>query len=192
MPNATELCSTTDIKTLLGITSSSQDTLIALVKANVEAWVKNYCGRDFLATDYVEYYDGDDSNQLRLLQRPVNTITEIKCDPARLFVDASIIPTTDFIADAQTLRLGFVKLLTYKFLRGAKSTKVTYNAGYTTIPADLGYAVGLVVAKQFKVADKKLFAETSQTVGGMTITLSIDTYPKDAMKVIESYRRMDF
>lgn len=192
MPNATELCPIATVKTLLGISTTQQDALLTIIKAQVEAWVMNYCGRDFIVQDYVEYYDGDDYNSLRLRQRPINSVAEINSDPARIFAAASIIPTSDFIADAQTLRLGFVQLLTYKFLRGAKSTKVTYNAGYATIPADLSFAVAQIVAKQFKVIDKKLFAETTQTTGSMTVTLSIDTYPKDAMNVISSYRRIDF
>lgn len=192
MPDATELSATADIKTMLGLTTSGQDSLIAIIKANVEAWAKNYCGRDFLVSSYTEYHDGDGSAILRVRQRPITTVTSIYSDPARLFEAASLIPASDLIGDAESLRLGFVELLTYKYLRGAKSTKIAYSAGYSTIPTDLSMAVKLIVCKQYKVIDKKMFAERTQQVGDMTLTLSTDEFPKDAMTILESYRRMSF
>lgn len=192
MPDATELCSLTNIKTMLGLTTSAEETLLGLIKAAAEAWAKNYCGRDFLVTSYTEYYDGDHSNMLRTNQRPIVSVTSIYSDPARLFESASLIPASDLVGDAVSYRLGYVELLTYKYLRGLKSTKIVYSAGYSTVPTDLAMAVMLIICKQYKVISKKMFAETSQTAGDMTVTLSPDAFPQDAMKVIESYRRMDF
>ena len=48
----------------------------------------------------------------------------------------------------------------------------------------------LITAKQFKVAEKKLFAEGSQRVGDITVVLSPDDFPKDAMKILDAYRRV--
>ena len=192
MPDATELSALADIKTMLGISDTSQDALLTIVKDSVEAYVKTYCGRDFLVTSYTEYYDGDDCNVLRTYQRPIVSITSVSSDPARLFEAASLIPADDIIGDSKSLRLGFIELLTYRFLAGLKSTKVVYSAGYSTIPTDLSMAVKLIVCKQFKVISKKMFAEQVQSVGDMTITLSVDAFPKDAMKIVESYRRLDF
>ena len=192
MPDATELASITDIKTMLVISDTSQDALLTLIKDSVEAYVKTYCGRDFLVTAYTEYYDGDDTNLLRTNQRPITAVTSVYSDPARLFPAASLIPSDDIIGDAKSLRLGFIELLTYRFLAGLKSTKVVYSAGYSTVPTDLSMAVKLVVCKQFKVIKKGMFAEQVQSVGDMQITLSVDAFPKDAMKIIESYRRLDF
>lgn len=194
MPNATELAALADIKTMLGISDTTQDAVLTLIKASVEAWVKNYCGRDFLipGTPYTEYQDGDGTNVVRLDQRPIVSITSVNSDPARLFEAASAIPSADIISDPKGQRLGFVELLTYRLLKGIKSTKIVYSAGYATIPDDLSMAVKLIVCKQFKVVSKKMFAETSQSSGNLTITLSVDAWPKDAMQIIGSYRRMDF
>ena len=192
MPDATELSATADIKTMLGITTSGQDSLLAIIKSNVETWAKNYCGRDFLVTSYTEYYDGDHTNVLRTNQRPIVSVTTIHSDPARVFGDATLIPASDIIGDAVSYRLGYVELLTYRFLAGLKSTKIVYSAGYSTVPTDLSMAVKLIVCKQFKVIDKKMFAERSQQVGDLTINLSPDEFPKDAMQILHSYRRIDF
>lgn len=190
MPDATELTTTANLKTLLGISSTSQDSLLALIKASVEQFAKTYTGRDLLVTAYTEYYDGDDGAILRVNQHPIVSVTSIHTDPARDFEAASLVPSDDIIGDARSYALGFIELLTYRFLRGMKSVKVVYSAGYATVPADLSQAVMLIVAKQFKVAEKKMFAEGSYQVGNMTVTLSPDAFPKDAMKVLDSYRRV--
>lgn len=192
MPDATELCSTTDLKVLLGISTASQDALLALVKAGVEQFAKTYTGRDLLvpSTPYTEYYDGDGGSDLRLDQHPIVSVTTIHIDNSRLFADAALVPASDIIGDAKSYLRGFVELLTYRFTRGAKNIKVVYSAGYSVVPLDLSMAVKQIVAKQFKVAEKKMFAEGSYQVGDTTITLSPDAYPKDALKVLDAYRRV--
>jgi len=193
MPDATELTTTADLKVMLGIgAGTSSDALLALVKAQVEAWAKTFTGRDLLVDTYTEYQDGSGSNQLRTLQRPVISVTSIHSDPARLFDAASLIPASDIIGDARSYALGYVELLTYKYLKGLKSTKIVYTAGYPTIPADLAGAVRSIIAKQFKVASKQLYGEVSHQVGDMNINMSVDTFPKDALQVLNGYRRMDF
>lgn len=192
MPDATELCTRADIKTMLGLSTSNQDALLDIIKASVEQYIKTYCGRDFLVASYTEYYDGDGMNVLRTNQRPIISITSIHSDASRLFEAASLIPASDIIGDAKSLRLGFVELLTYQFIKGLKSTKIVYSAGYSVIPTDISMAAKLIVCKQYKVIDKKMFAEKSQGVGDMTITLAIDEFPKDAMRIVEAYRRLDF
>jgi len=189
MPDATELFSTTQLKTMLNITGSSQDALITLVKASVEQFVKTYCGRDLLVASYTEFHDGDDGNLVRTIQRPIVSITSIHSDPARLFGDAALIPSSDIVDDSEGQRLGFIELLTYKFLKGVKSTKIVYSAGYSTVPGDLSYAALLIAAKQFHIASKQMFAENSREVGDLRITLSVDTFPRDAMEVIDRYKR---
>lgn len=190
MPDATELFALADLKTILAITSTGEDARLTLIKDAVEAWAKRYCGRDFLVTTYTEYQDGDDSQSVRLDQRPIISITSINSDPARLFTDASLIPSSDFILDPKAQRLGFIELLTYKFLRGFKSTKIVYQAGYSVIPTDLSMALKMIAAKQFKIISKQMFAERSQQIGDLTITLSPDEFPKDALATVRSFRRM--
>lgn len=192
MPDATELATLADIKTLLGLTTSNEEALLTIVKNNVEAWVKTFCGRDFIVATFTEYHDGDGSSMVRVDQRPILSITSIHSDPALLFEDASLIPSTDYVTDPRGRELGFIELNQYKFLKGRKATKVVYSAGYSTIPYDLSMAVKLIVCKQYKVISKKMFAEQTQQAGDMVVTLTPDTFPKDAMDILKAYRRMAF
>src|ERR1051326_531373 len=191
MADATELATRADIKTMLGIDDTSQDTLIDLVKANVEQFVKVRTGRDLLvpSSNYVEYYDGDGGNVLRLRQRPIVSVASIYSDPARIFSEATLIPASDLIGDAESLRLGFVELLTYRFLKGLKSTKITYSAGYSVVPTDLSMPVKLIACKQFNVLSKKMFAEKTQSPEHKAISSDVDAFLKNALATVHSYRR---
>lgn len=191
MPNATELCSLAALKAYLQITGAAQDSILQSLKDSVEALVKTYCGRDFLVASYTEYYDGDDGSVLRVSQRPITAITSIHSDPARAYAAGSLIPSTDYLTDdALEWNAGLITLKDYRFLKGKKSTKVVYSAGYATIPADLSHAVKLIAAKEFKVQDKRLAGTLSQQVGDMTMSLEIEAFPKNALEILNRYRRI--
>lgn len=192
MPDATELCTLADCKTLLALTTSNEEALLTIIKNNVEAWVKTFCGRDFIVTAYTEYHDGDGSAQLRVDQRPIVSISSIYSDPALLYEAASLIPSTDYVTDPRGRTLGYVELNQYRFLKGRKATKISYSAGYSTIPYDLSMAVKLIVCKQYKVISKKMFAEQTQQAGDMVVTLTPDSFPKDAMEILRGFRRVSF
>ena len=191
MPDATELCSVSDLKAYLQISGATSDSILAAIKASVEAFVKSYCGRDFLAADYTEYYDGDDGIVLRVDQRPIISIASIYSDPARLWAAGTLIPASDYNAlDLRDMNAGLITLSGYRFIRGRKATKITYHAGYSTIPADLAHAVKLISAKEYKIQDKRLTGTLSQQVGDMTITMEVEAIPKNALEILNRYRRM--
>lgn len=188
MPDASELVSLANLKVFLAITGSGKDTILQAIKDAVEPWVKRYCDRDFLVTSYVEYYDGNDAGRLRLRQRPITAITSIYADPARLWSSNTLIPASDIIIDSPNDVEGIVELYVYRFLMGRKAIKVTYTAGYSTIPGDLQHAVKLICAKQFKVIDKGLIGQTTQTIGDLTITFDQAAIPKDAMDILQRFK----
>ena len=191
MPDATELCSSADLKAYLQITGSTKDSILASIKASVEAFVKQYTGRPLLVASYTEYYDGDGGSVLRVANRPITAITSIYSDPSRLYAASSLIPSTDYATDdAQDWNAGLITLKDYTFLSGRKATKITYSAGYSTIPADLAHAVKLICAKEYTVHDKRLSGTISQQVGDMTLTMDVEAFPKNALAILDRYRRL--
>lgn len=199
MPNATELVSLVNLKAFLNITGATKDTLLQAIKDGVEASVGNYCDRSFLipSTDYTEYYDGDGTLELILNQRPIISVSEIYIDPSCLFAGATLVPNLNsgspaqLISSTRDLNAGRVRLFMYAFLRGRRSVKVTYSAGYATVPADLQHAVKLICAKEFKVQDLGMSGQVSQQVGDKTVTFSVDTWPKNACDILDRYRRFE-
>lgn len=199
MPSATELVSVADLKAFLAITSTSMDTKLTALKADIEAMVKTYCGRDLLvpSTDYTEYYDGDGSLQLIVNQRPVISVASIYIDPSCLFESGTLVPNlnsgspAELISSARKLNSGIIELFSYAFLRGRRSVKITYSAGYATVPSDLQRAVKLIAAKAWKMQDLQMTGQISQQVGDKTVTYEPDSWPKEAAEILHRYRRIE-
>ena len=192
MPDATELLSLANLKSYLQITGSTQDTILTSIKDAVESWVKQYVDRDLIVTSYTEYHDGDGSGSLKLRNYPITTITSIYADPARLFAAATLIPSTDIITSVtQNDNIGLVELYSYRFLTGVKSIKVAYSAGYSTIPDRLAHAVKLLCAREFMIQDKRMSGLVTQQVGDKQITLEFEAIPKNALSILDKYRRID-
>ncbi len=198
MPDASELVSLTNLKAFLSISSSGKDTILQAIKDGVEAAVMRYCDRDLLvpSTPYTEYYEGDGSHQLIVDQRPVISVTSVYIDPSRLFPAATLVPDlntgspSELVSTASQLRAGIIELFNYAFLKGRGSVKITYSAGYSVVPADLQLAVKLICSKEYKVQDLGMSGQVSQQVGDKTVTFAVDTWPKNAVEILDRYRRM--
>ncbi len=199
MPDATELVALADLKTFLGVTTTPLDVKLAAVKADIEAAVKNFCGRDLLvpSTPYTEYYDGDGSQQLIVNQRPVISVASIYVDPSCLFESGSLVPNlnsgspAELISSQRKLNSGIIELFSYAFYRGRRSVKITYSAGYSTVPSDLQRAVKLITAKAWKMQDLQMTGQISQQVGDKTVTYEPDAWPKEAIEIVGRYRRIE-
>ncbi len=139
------LTSVADVKESLGIASgdSSKNNIITRKINQATEIIEGYCNRRFKATDYTEYYDGSLGDQLVLRHRPVNSVTTLSVrissinedifdviDPDQYFID-----TTAGILDAVDT-----------FYGSYNRWKIVYNAGYTTIPADLAEAAATLAA----------------------------------------------
>lgn len=95
-------------------------TLINLISDRIEYW----CGRKFTKQTYTdELHDGNGDNYLFLKQYPIVSVTEIKRD--------------DIAVDSDYYKVyedeGFVLKETY-WTKGYQNLKVTYEAGFETIP----------------------------------------------------------
>lgn len=73
--DAYALTSLSNLKSYLGITSSTDDTILERSIDRASASVERYCGRLFLTRDYVEWHDTWGHERIALKQRPV---TEVK------------------------------------------------------------------------------------------------------------------
>lgn len=135
------LASVADVKESLGIDAgdTSKDNLI-IRKINqatevIEGWCQLPYGHHFKETTYTnEEYDGTGSNQLILKMRPVTAVSsfQFREGPENLD-DWDDSETEHYFAD---LNAGVIDLLTTQSFYW-NSYRVTYTAGYATIPADL-------------------------------------------------------
>lgn len=134
------------VKETLSISSGdhSKDNLIIRKINQATVMIENYCGRRFKATDYTnEEYDSTHTDQLVLKNRPIISLTNIGTRDTSLNEDDwEITDSQLYFADnsAGVLDLNFYATGRWNRLR------VTYRAGYETIPADLAEAAATLAA----------------------------------------------
>jgi hypothetical protein len=138
------LTNLSDVKESLGLASSdtTKDNLCIRKINQVTKQIENYCGRRFQATTYTQIeYGATDVDELILRQRPIITFTTLEIRDAGLNVNnwETIDPQLYFVdSNSGVLNLMFQA-------RGRWNRyRVTYTAGYQTIPADLAEAASIL------------------------------------------------
>lgn len=132
------LCSLSDVKESLGIDAgnTTQDNLIIRKINQATVMIERYCGgRRFKATTYTdEEYDATNSDQLSLKNYPVTTFTSLSYRDSSLNENSwETVDSDRYFTDTAAGVLD----LTFNASGRWNRYKVTYTAGYTTIPADL-------------------------------------------------------
>lgn len=154
------------------------DAWLDAVRPGAEATIKRYLGRDLEQASYTEYYAGANKNWFTLRQFPVASITSLYYDPDGWFgtnpsspFDATKLLTegVDYALDLTAAgrsdtgvvwRINDVwphwrrdvrpGTLSWVYHPSRGNIKVTYVAGYATIPDDLQMAVALLVGAEMK------------------------------------------
>lgn len=135
------LVTKTEYKTYAGISSTTQDAEIDLLIPKVSELVKSYCRRSFidgLDEMLVERTSGG-FNEILLREAPITQIISVErsLDYGNTYTE--LVEFTDWVLDTETYtvvalsNLGFEKLI--------NGYKVSYYAGYETVPEDLKLAV---------------------------------------------------
>lgn len=135
------LVTKTEYKTYAGISSTTQDAEIELLIPKVSELIKSYCRRSFidgLDEMLVERTSGGFSNII-LPEAPVTQIISVERSLDYGNTYSELAEFTDWVLDTETdtiislSNLGFEKLI--------NGYKVSYYAGYETVPEDLKLAV---------------------------------------------------
>ncbi len=166
---ASTLTTTALVKSQLDITTSNQDTKIDSIVAGVNAALENILDETFDNTPYAdEEYDILKRSHLLVLKHtPVITFTQLqfKDKPTDFSSnDWSTINARDYKVDLEGGVLTYVGI----FRPRKKGYRVTYTAGYATIPADLQYAATKLASSYFD--NSKNSNVTSETLGQFSKT----------------------
>ncbi|MEW6006121.1 MAG: head-tail connector protein [Stygiobacter sp.] len=132
-----------EYKRYLKIQNITYDEELQNIINAVETKVEQFLNRNLLAQDYVEYYDGSGSELLILRNIPVNSVSKIEYYEGRI---NNVDIWTEWTQDNQYSRLLIPKekhgiiLEGGIFIKGIQNFRITYNAGYTTLPYDINLA----------------------------------------------------
>lgn len=147
------LTNTSDVKESLGIASSdtTKDNLIIRQINKATRAIEAYCGRRFLSTTYTHVeYAATNIDELILRQRPVTTFTSLEIRDSGLNINnwETVDSELYFVHNAAgVLDLNFNALGRWNRYR------VSYTAGYGTIPDDLAEACASLAAYYYQNAD---------------------------------------
>ncbi len=164
------------VKLHLGITSKDLDDQLAQFVEQADALIKNELSIDIEQSTYTEFHPGNGSPQLLLNRTPVQSITSVYEDPGAYYGEAPGAFASNTLLTAGVnyclardngsateksssgilLRIGtawpnisakLAGMLTSSPMPGLGNVKVTYVAGYASVPPDLQLACNTLVAE---------------------------------------------
>lgn len=188
-PVSQSLATRSNVKADLGITTTTEDTYIDRLIAAASLDAVNYCGRLFLKDTIVDtFYISRCVDILVTSRAPIVTVSSIT-------VDGIALTTNDYTIEKET---GFIRKLDEDGDLedwDAEKTVITYEGGYTAVPADLEAAV-ISLIKGRRAARRRDPSVRSEKVPDVLET----TYwvkgpgeadlPPDVAGVFDRYREM--
>lgn len=142
------LTSVSDVKESLGIASSdtSKDNLIIRKINQATRAIEAYCGRRFKETTYTqEEYAATQIDELILRQRPITATQTFGLEIRDAGLNINNWETIDPQLYFTDLNSGVINLM-FNALGRWNRYRVTYSAGYATIPEDLAEACATLAA----------------------------------------------
>lgn len=152
----------------VGGMADAESTIIADMITRASHTANTKTNRLLKARALTEYYNGDGSISLITKQRPINSVAGLYQDAGREFSADSLVDSDLYSImsdEGQIIATGTV------FYRGIQIIKLVYNAGYSTVPADLEEAVLELVLYWYEMQYKNKSVGVSSRGGdGRTVT----------------------
>lgn len=189
--NANALTTLNMAKTYLKIplAETSQDALVEFFINAASELIERETDRKLKAQSVVDTLHGRSSNMVMLSQWPVNSITELRIDNSSDFTESST------LIDADEYRIGDDKntlvILSQTFPKGYNNIRVTFNAGYSTIPSDLEHSCLWMVFYYHKMRIAEDIGRSSRSKGDESTSM-IQEAPAEVKNTILRYKRTEF
>lgn len=174
---------------------TSQDALLEVILNAISDTFDRYVGRALAKAAYTAaYLDGNGRPTLYLPNRPVVSITSIEEDDETLTEGEEY----NYMLYAEEGKL--VKTEGGIWMKGPKTIKITYTAGYvvqgatpeageTALPADLWLACAMQAAREWKKAQQNEWGMTSKSSpDGATIQRVEAGLMKKVREILDKYR----
>ena len=182
------LVTAAEYKAYIGITSTTQDAAIASVIPKVSELVKNFCRRSFL--DYVddnkvEVFKGGEET-LNLKETPILAVSSVEFSEDYGATYTSLVEFTDYVVDTETEQVNLIPLQ-YQTYKRVNAFRITYNAGYETLPADLKLAVFDLITYYLR---HEAALHTNKNVGANSVQIEYVTntaLPAHIRRVLDLY-----
>ena len=182
---ANALTTVADVKTYMGITASTDDTLIETLVNNVSDQIERWCDRKFVATTFTEFIDARGTRTLAVENPPIVTV-DVVAFGARDALTVSSADSSDLLA---TIAIDDKQARLYRVASNGTATTTTLALTTypttTTLSSAIDGTTGFDSSVQFNTPSYML-----HRLGGrdVTTTTAYLTAPDDA----ESEYRVDY
>lgn len=179
---AYELCSVANVKAYLGKSYTDDDALLLTFVQAVSARFESMISRNILARSYTDILNGYWGRVIIPRQYPIVSVSS-------LLVDGTTVSVAPTIADTGYFATEHVVYLRHMFVStGYANVEITYNAGYSTVPADIQQACAEWAALQFK--ERTHIGNASQSMSGISVSYLPSVVPQSVLTVASAYKRM--
>jgi len=188
------LITLTEYKDMEGIQNPKDDYNLSQLITSVSQLVKTYCGNtfvDFYSTDKVETFTIDwNTHLVQLTESPVVSVSAVE---TRDSVTSSYqaVTSTNYYLDENTDTVFYVTGSSYRnWPRGPGAVKVTYRAGYSTLPSDLKLAVIDLITYYYRdeYKERKTLAGATLQNPGTSSQDSSVAFPDHIKRVLDLYK----
>lgn len=177
------LATLVELKSYLGITDDSQDTLLTIFLESADSYIKQYTWRALESATFVEYINGNAQLEMIVKQYPITSVTTIERNVWDLATPVrEVVENTVYEPDGNVWRIFFRSPLR----RGFQNYKVTYVAWYATIPSDLKLAC-LKLAWSYMNTRGTDWIK-SETVNWDKLDYDTKMIPNDILSILGMYR----
>lgn len=180
------LCTLSEAKEYADITTTTNDTLLTNLISRVSTEIETYCDRIFSSASYIDYHDGSGNDKLYTDHYPIITGegVEVWDDTEWDWETTDLIDSNDYmIIDDRG-----IFLQSSIFVDGTKNVKVSYTAGYDTIPTDLTQVCIEEVIHTFK--RRKHIDVANKNLPDGTVTYIIDSFLPKTLVILNHYKRV--
>ena len=173
-----------DIPTL---TTTYDDKIEMLINV-ASNLIENYCNRTFRELTYTDQdYDGNNQSDLLLRHSPVSSVSSVYVDSSREFSATFLVDSDEYaIVEPCILRRhnGTWPL-------ASRNVRITYDAGYSTMPDDVAYACILFVEFLYRSRTDRRLGRVSQSKGNESVHYHMNI-PFEITAMIDPYIRFEF
>ena len=170
-------------------TGEDDDLVIDLIN-QASVWLNSMCDRELKSRSQTEYHDYPENNYLLYLNHPpISSVTlYTNADVPRAFGSSDVVSSDNYEVYTED-NLGKIYMTGATFITGARTIKVTYTGGFSTIPADLVIACLDLIAFWFWQRKNQTFGVTSHTRPEGTGVTKDPEMPATVTHAVNKYKR---
>ena len=183
---ASDLVQLSEVKSWLGITSSTDDALLQTLITQISAWADGYTNRTLYTNTYSLVCDGRGETRKIVPDWQITAVASVTVN------GVSVPASPDGIQNGYVFdtTLPRITLKGYTFSCGQSNVIINYTAGFTVFPQQLVLAAKQLVAARYRGRSTVGKLSASGPAGQSASYFTKDEATPEILRILDSYRRV--